>query len=104
MKRALWRSRSQRDYLTDALTLLPGWVREGRQLKRTLILDDTQHAALTERVKIVADAVHIRPELRRLDGHTQIKIGAPDEDTITENVVTLAARIEDVYRAVTSVD
>lgn len=104
MRRALWRSRSRRDYLTDALTLLPGWLREGRQLKRTLIIDDTQHAALTERVKVVADAVHVRPEVRRLDGHTQIKIGAPDEDTITEDVVSLAARIEDVYRAVTSTD
>jgi 4a-hydroxytetrahydrobiopterin dehydratase len=104
VKRALWRSRSQRDYLTDALTLLPGWLREGRQIKRTLVIDDTQHAALTERMKIVADAVHLRPEIRRLDGHTQIKIGPLDGEMITEDVVTLAARIEDLYRALTSTD
>lgn len=73
--RALWGGRMDRDYLSDALTLLGGWTREGQQIKRTLILDDTQHAALTERVKIIADALHLRPEIRRLDGHTQIKIG-----------------------------
>lgn len=99
--RALWGSRMDRDYLSDVLTLLGGWTREGQQIKRTLMIDDTQHAALTERIKIIADALHLRPEVCRLDGHTQIKIGCPDESAITENEVTLAARIEDVYRAVT---
>jgi 4a-hydroxytetrahydrobiopterin dehydratase len=102
--RALWSGRVKRDYLSDALTLLAGWTREGRQLRRTLLLDDTQHAALTERIKVASDALHLRPEIRRLDGHTQIKVGARDGDAITEGEVTLAARIENAYRAVTHGD
>jgi pterin-4a-carbinolamine dehydratase len=98
--RALWNSRGKRDYLSDVLTLLTGWTREGRQIKRTLLLDETQHAALTERIKVVADALRLLPEIRRLDGHTQIKVGARDGEAITEGEVTLAARIEDAYRAV----
>ncbi|MGI5214212.1 4a-hydroxytetrahydrobiopterin dehydratase [Plantactinospora sp. CA-290183] len=100
--RALWRGRTDHDYLSDALTLLGDWTREGQQIKRTLVLDDTQHAALTERLKIIADALHLRPGIRRLDGHTQITIGPRDGSEITEGEVTLAARIEDIYRAVTS--
>jgi pterin-4a-carbinolamine dehydratase len=84
------------------LTLLPGWTREGRQIKRTLVIDDSQHAALTERIKVVADALHLQPEIRRLDGRTQIRVAALDSDTITEGEVTLAARIEDAYRKVTA--
>ncbi|HEX5594411.1 MAG TPA: 4a-hydroxytetrahydrobiopterin dehydratase [Micromonosporaceae bacterium] len=100
--RALWRSRSARNYLNDALTLLGGWTRDGRQIKRTLDLDDTQHADLTERIKVVADALHLRPEIRRVNGHTQIRLGSPDGAEITAGEVTLAARIEDAYRSVTS--
>ncbi|HEX5540963.1 MAG TPA: 4a-hydroxytetrahydrobiopterin dehydratase [Micromonospora sp.] len=98
--RALWRDRAARDYLSDALTLLTGWTRDGRQIQRTLDLDDTQHAALTERIKVVADALHLRPDIRRVDGHTQIKLAAPDGADISEGEVTLAARIEDAYRSV----
>lgn len=98
--RALWAGQGGGDYLNDALTVLSGWTRDGRRLRRTLALDDAQHAALTERVKVVADALHLRPEIRRLDGHTQIALGSADSDSITENDVTLAARIEDAYRAV----
>ncbi|MEV4757694.1 4a-hydroxytetrahydrobiopterin dehydratase [Micromonospora sp. NPDC049559] len=102
--RALWSSRPKGDYLSDALALLDGWTREDRQLKRTLLLDDAQHAALTERIKVVSDALHLRPEIRRLDGHTQIRVGARDGDAITEGEVTLAARIEDAYRVVTGAE
>lgn len=98
--RALWSRRAQHDYLTDALTLLSGWSHEGPQLRRTLAVDDAQHAALTERIKVVADALHLRPEIRRLDGHTQIKVGCHSDVGPTEGEVTLAARIEDAYRAV----
>lgn len=98
--RAPWSRRPQHDYLTDALTLLNGWSQEGRQLKRTLIVDDAQHAALTERIKVVADAFHLRAEIRRLDGHTQIKVGCRNGVSITDGEVTLAARIEDAYRTV----
>jgi 4a-hydroxytetrahydrobiopterin dehydratase len=97
--RALWSRRAQHDYLTDALTQLTGWSQEDRQLTRTLLLDDAQHAALTERIKVVADALHLRPDISRLDGHTRIQVGCSGVG-VTEGEVTLAARIEDAYRTV----
>jgi 4a-hydroxytetrahydrobiopterin dehydratase len=98
--RALWNARQRADYLSDALAHLSGWTREDRQLRRTFTLDDTQHADLTERIKVCADALRLRAELRRLDGHTQVKLAAADGATITDREVALAARIEDAYRAV----
>jgi pterin-4a-carbinolamine dehydratase len=97
--RARW-SREQRDYLSDALALLQGWTREGMELRRTLHLDESQHAALTERMKIVADALQVRPDVRRLDGRTQIRLRTPDGTGLTSGEVTLAARIEDLYRTI----
>jgi len=98
------RARRQRatrpDYLSDALTLLGGWTQDGVQLKRVLACDDSQHAALTERIKVAADTLRIRPNIRRLEGHTQICLGARDGVAITDGEVTLAARIEDAYRTV----
>jgi 4a-hydroxytetrahydrobiopterin dehydratase len=88
------------DYLSDALTLLSGWTREGVQLRRELPCDESQHAALTERIKVAADTLRIRPSIRRLDGHTHILLGDRDGDAITDGEVTLAARIEDFYRTV----
>jgi 4a-hydroxytetrahydrobiopterin dehydratase len=99
--RAPWKSRPRPDYLTDALALLGGWTREGLRIKRILPIDDVQHAALTERIKVAADALHLRPDIRRLDGSTQIMLGAPDGEAITAGEVALAARIEDAYRTVT---
>ncbi len=98
--RARRRDQSGVDYLSDALALLGGWSREGRDIKRVLRLDDAQHAALTERVKIVADALQLSPSIRRLDGYTQIRVGTPN-GALTAGQVTLAARIEDLYRAIT---
>jgi pterin-4a-carbinolamine dehydratase len=98
--RARWKSRPRPDYLTDALTLLSGWTREGLQIKRILPIDDFQHAALTERIKVAADALHLRPDIQRHDGRTQIRLTARD-GAITAGEVTLAARIEDAYRTVT---
>ena len=98
------RARRQRaarsDYLTDALTLLSGWTRDGAELRRVLACDDSQHAALTERIKVAADTLRLRPSIRRMDGHTQILLGASDGETITDGEVTLAAQIEDAYRTV----
>jgi pterin-4a-carbinolamine dehydratase len=98
------RARRQRadrsDYLSDALTLLSGWTQDGVQLKRELLCSESQHAALTERIKVAADTLRIRPSIRRLDGHTQICLGDRDGDAITDGEVTLAARIEDFYRTV----
>ena len=98
--RALFSGRAKRDYLSDALGLLSGWIREGEQIRRTLVIDDTQHAALTERVKVVADALHLRPEISRRADQTQIRVGHGNAP-LTEGEVLLAARIEDAYRAVT---
>jgi len=80
-----------------------GWTRDGVQLKRELACDDSQHAALTERIKVAADTLHIRPSIRRLDGHTQILLGDRDAEAITDGEVTLAARIEDFYRTVVGI-
>jgi 4a-hydroxytetrahydrobiopterin dehydratase len=88
------------DYLNDALALLGGWTRDGVQLRRDLACDDSQHAALTERIKVAADTLHIRPRIRRINGHTQICLGSQDGTAITDGEVTLAARIEDFYRTV----
>jgi 4a-hydroxytetrahydrobiopterin dehydratase len=100
--RARRRRSGRPDYLADALTLLSGWTQDGVQLKRELACDDSQHAALTERIKVAADTLSIRPSIRRLDGHTQICLGDRDGEAITDGEVTLAARIEDFYRAVTA--
>lgn len=89
------------DYLSDALTLLAGWTRDDCEITRTLPLDDSQHAALTERIKVVADALRLRPEIRRLEGETQIRLGSPGGAGLTEGTVTMAARIEDAYRTIT---
>ncbi|NJC69533.1 4a-hydroxytetrahydrobiopterin dehydratase [Planosporangium thailandense] len=94
------RSGNHEDYLTDALGLLDGWTRDGREFRRTLLLDDSQHAALAERIKVVADALQLHPQVRRLDGHTQIKLCTPDDGTLSDGEVTLAARIEAMYQAI----
>jgi 4a-hydroxytetrahydrobiopterin dehydratase len=99
--RARWTAGQDRDYLNDALALLTGWTREGRDLKRVLRLDDAQHAALTERIQVVADALQLRPDIRRLEGHTQIRVGPAEHGGLTAGAVTLAARIEDAYRTIT---
>jgi 4a-hydroxytetrahydrobiopterin dehydratase len=101
--RARRRRANGSDYLSDALALLSGWTRDGVQLRRELACDESQHAALTERIKVAADTLHIRPSIRRLDGHTQILLGDRDGEAITDGEVTLAARIEDFYRTVLGV-
>jgi pterin-4a-carbinolamine dehydratase len=88
------------DYLTDALTLLDGWIREGREFRRTLRLDESQHAALTERIKVVADALQLCPQVRRMDGDTQIRLCTPDDGALSDGEVTLAARIEAMYERI----
>lgn len=97
--RARW-SDEQRDYLSDALALLQGWTHDGGEIRRTLQLDDSQHAALTERMKVVADALQLRPDVRRLDGRTQIRLRVPGMSDLSAGEVTLAARIEDLYRTI----
>ena len=98
--RARRRDETRVDYLSDALALLGGWSREGPEIRRSLPLDDAQHAALTERVKVIADSLQLSPSIRRRDGHTQIRVPT-QPGALTAGEVTLAARIEDVYRAIT---
>jgi pterin-4a-carbinolamine dehydratase len=92
------------DYLADAFTLLTGWTRSDRDITRTLPLDETQHAAFTERIKVVADALQLQPEIRRGDGETRIRLSRPDGAGLTAGEVTMAARIEDAYRTITGRD
>jgi hypothetical protein len=93
--------KGHRDYLVDAFALLQGWTRDGHEIRRTLTLDDSQHAALTESMKVAADALQLRAEARRLDGHTQIRVCTPDGDALSAGEVALAARIEDLYKRIT---
>ena len=95
------RSEAHRDYLRDALATLGGWTRDGRLIQRTLHIDESQHAALTERMKVVSDALQVRPEVRRLDGCTQIRVRGTN-GALSAGEVTLAARIEALYRTITS--
>jgi 4a-hydroxytetrahydrobiopterin dehydratase len=91
-----------RDDLRDALGQLKEWVVDAREIRRTMRLDETQHAALTERIQVVADALELRPDVRRLDGLTQVRLRMPNPGALTAGEVRLAARIEDAYRAVIS--
>lgn len=99
--RAPWGT-AKDDYLSDALTLLDGWEQHDRNLVRTLPLDDSQHAAITERIKVAADALQLQPEIRRVDGQTRIRVCPPEGVGLTDGAVAMAARIEDAYRTVTS--
>jgi 4a-hydroxytetrahydrobiopterin dehydratase len=67
------------------------------EIRRTLQLDESQHADLTERIKVVADALQVRADVRRFDGRTQIRLRTPDRSALSPGEVTLAARIEDLY-------
>jgi pterin-4a-carbinolamine dehydratase len=91
-----------RDDLRDALGQLKEWMGDSRELRRSMRLDDSDHAALTERMTVVADALQIRPDVRRLDGVTQICLRTPDGGPLTAAEVRLAARIEDAYRSITA--
>jgi pterin-4a-carbinolamine dehydratase len=91
-----------RDDLRDALTQLTEWIGDSRELRRTMRLDDSEHAALTERIKVVSDAMQVRPDVKRNDGLTQILLRTPDGGVLTAGEVRLAARIEDAYRSITA--
>lgn len=89
-----------RNYLADALAQLAGWTRDGWDLRRTLCLDDAQHAAFTERVKVAADAMQLRPQLSRSGDHTHVRLIGMEGEALTPTGVALAARIEAAYRFV----
>ena len=89
-----------REDLRDTLSQLTAWARDPESLRRILRLDETQHAALAERIKVVAAALQVRPDIRRRNGNTEITLHGPDGGAVTANEVRLAARIEDCYRSV----
>jgi pterin-4a-carbinolamine dehydratase len=89
-----------RDDLRDALGQLNEWIGDAREIRRTMCLDDSEHAALTERIKVVADALQVRADVRRRDGFTQVRLRPSAGGALTAGEVSLAARIEDAYRAV----
>jgi len=88
------------NYLNDAFSLLAGWHINGVEIYRMLPIDDAQHAALTERIKIYADALQLRPRIRRETGQTHIGLESSEPGELSASEVTLAARIEDAYRAI----
>jgi 4a-hydroxytetrahydrobiopterin dehydratase len=88
-----------KDTLRDALSQLNEWVGDAREIRRTMRLDEAEHAALAERIQVVADALQLRPDVRRLDGYTQIRLRSA-EGTLTAGEVALAARIEAAYRSI----
>ncbi len=94
------RSASSADYLSDAFALLAGWRHDGVEINRTFRLDEAQHAALTERIKIIADAIGVRPRIRRSDGETLIGLDSTETGELSPGEVHLAARIEDTYRSI----
>jgi pterin-4a-carbinolamine dehydratase len=88
------------DFLRDALSRLTGWSGDCTEIRRTFKIDESQHADLTERAKVVADALSLRADIRRVDNCTQVRICDPGNG-LTAREVALAARIEDAYRTVT---
>lgn len=93
-----------RNDLRDALGQLKEWSGDSREIRRMMRLDESEHAALSERIKVVADALQLCPMVRRLDGYTQVCLRSPDGGALTAGEVSLAARIEDAYRAVTRIN
>lgn len=96
------RPASSDDYLVEALELLAGWHRNGSEINRTLQLDEAQHAALAERIKIFADVLQVRARLHHGDGHTMISLDSGGGE-LSVGEVNLAARIEDAYRSIAGV-
>jgi pterin-4a-carbinolamine dehydratase len=90
-----------RDDLRDALGQLKEWTGDALEIRRTMRLDDAEHAALAERIRVVAEALEVEPMVRRLDGYTQVCLRTADGSALSAGEVRLAARIEDAYRSVT---
>lgn len=89
------------DLLQDVLRQLDGWNAEPTHISRTLTIDDRQHADLTERIKIFADALELNPYVKRHDGRTQIEVNRTDGVTMSE--IKFAARVEDAYQHIAGV-
>ncbi|MGA8116097.1 MAG: 4a-hydroxytetrahydrobiopterin dehydratase [Actinocatenispora sp.] len=88
------------EILREALAHLASWHGDRRGIHRTLRISESEHADLIERIKVVADAMRLRPSLRREDGCTRIGLDPLDGDQISTAQVALAARIEAAYQHV----
>ncbi|GLZ76303.1 hypothetical protein Afil01_11100 [Actinorhabdospora filicis] len=84
--------------LKDALRQLSGWTGDTTGISRTLPIDDSQHAEMTERIKVYADTLELRPFVRRHDGATTVSVRNPDG--VSANDIAFAARVEDAYRSI----
>jgi pterin-4a-carbinolamine dehydratase len=93
-------SRLNDEILHEALTHLAGWQGDQHGIERTLEISDAEHAELTERIKVVADAMRLRPILRRTDGRTSIEVDPIDGEILSTAQVALAARIEAAYHTI----
>lgn len=89
------------DLLQDALRQLDGWSTDDTRMSRVLTLDESQHASLTEWIKIYADAFEQRPDVSRSDGQTRIAVAGTDGVTLSE--VNFAARVEDAYQHIAGI-
>lgn len=87
--------------LKDALQQLSGWTGDTTGITRTLPIDESQHADLTERIKVYADTLELRPYVQRLDGSTTVSVRNPDG--VSANDIAFAARVEDAYRTIAHV-
>jgi|GEM_PF-767372 len=88
------------EILREALAQLDEWQGDRRGIHRTLEITDSEHAELTERIKVVADAMRLRPDLHRSGDHTEIDLDPVDGEDLTTAQIALAARIEDAYRSI----
>lgn len=89
------------ELLQDAIQQLDGWSTDATHMTRVLTLDESQHASLTEWIKIYADAFEQRPAVSRSDGKTRILVAGTEGVTLSE--VNFAARVEDAYQHIAGV-
>lgn len=88
------------EIVREALAQLDEWQGDRRGIHRSLEITDSEHAELTERIKVVADAMRLRPDLHRAGDHTEIDLGPVDGDMLSTAQIALAARIEAAYRSI----
>jgi len=91
------------EILREALAHLDGWQGNQFGIRRTLDISESEHAELTERIKVVADAMHLRPDLRRSDGRTSIGLVPIEGETLSTAQIALAARIEAAYHTISGI-
>ncbi|WP_051815829.1 4a-hydroxytetrahydrobiopterin dehydratase [Glycomyces tenuis] len=89
------RTEQDDNVLLDALRELNGWEADDGRLARTLPLDESQHAALAEQIKIFADTLNVRPDVTRSEQATLIVLSRDGGVSLTD--VTFAGRVESAY-------